>query len=315
MCGYINLIGYLEYGVNMLFTVVVPTFNSAEYIENTLESIDDASESMNYEVIIVDDCSGDIKILKDVLEKYDRVMLIKKEYKTNAADSRNVGYLASKGKYVFFLDSDDSFIKGAIDKRISLHNKTKAGIAFGNFIVKSGAIENKSALPLYHSEDMRDYILMNNGDFRSSVLSICKDYFKNTLFDGESQKHQDWIFAFRCWDNNENIIFDASYSTKIYIDRHSRMSASLNIVASKYLCDKYLDKVEHVNGFSKKNWKRIIINKNLAARSFFFSMYKPKKTSEYMVFLFYKLSASVFVMPLSSFFLCKYREYKVRSDL
>jgi len=296
----------------MLFTVVIPVFNSTDYILDTLKSIESASKSSEYEVILIDDCSSDINQLKKIISSFANVRLIEKTSKTNAADSRNIGFLNSKSEYVFFLDSDDHFISGCIDSRIILHKESEAGIIFGNFITKLGKIEIKSTLPSYNKEDMRDYILIKKGDFRSSVISIDKKHHNNTLFDGLSQKHQDWIFAFKCWDNKEKINFDEQYGAVINVDRSSRMSSSMNINASRYLCEKYLDNIEHTNNFSKNHWNNMIHFKNYDACKFFTSIYKPQTLSEYITLTFYKLMANKAMLPLSSssIHILKNRRYK-----
>ncbi|MGE6390360.1 glycosyltransferase family 2 protein [Psychrobacter pacificensis] len=284
----------------MLFTVVIPVFNSSDYILDTLKSVQVASRSSDYEIILIDDCSKDVDKLKKILQDFDEVKLIEKDEKTNAANSRNIGILKSKGRYVFLLDSDDHFVPDSIDRRICLHEENKAGVIFGNFITKIGRKQKKSELPEYHFEDMRDYILIKKGDFRSSVISVDKQYYNNTLFDDLSQKHQDWIFAFRCWDNEEKIKFDQQYSTIINVDRTSRMSSSMNVKASKYLCQEYLKNREHINGFSENHWNAMVNYNDRQACIFFISIYEPRTISEHLEFGFYKLIASKPILPLSS---------------
>lgn len=284
----------------MLFTVVIPVYNSSLYITETLKSIEDASKESNYEVLLIDDCSSDIDNLKIVINSFDKVKLIEKEKKSNAADSRNIGYLESKSRFVFFLDSDDCYISNAIDKRIGVHKACQAGVIFGNFIMKRNDMEFKSELPCYAQEDLRDYILIKRGDARSSVLSIDKEFHKCTLFDGDSQKHQDWIFIFRCWDNQEKIVFDDNYSAIVNVNSSTRMSASLNTIASKYFCENYLKKIDHINNFSKKNWKSMIYNRDHKASKFFLSIYRPQNISEYISYMFYKVLANKFILPLTS---------------
>jgi glycosyltransferase involved in cell wall biosynthesis len=284
----------------MLFTVVIPIFNSANYIARTLESVEAASTDLAYEIILIDDCSDDIDNLRKIIRPFSNIRLIEKKSKTNAANSRNIGFINSKSKYVFFLDSDDCFVPESIDRRISLHEESKAGIIFGNFITNFGKTKRQSMLPDYNLEDMRDYILIKKGDFRSSVISIDKDHYNNTLFDDASQKHQDWIFAFRCSDNKEKIKFDKNYNTIINVDRSTRMSSSMNIQASKYLYENYIDKTAHINGFSQNHWNNMINYKDSVACKFFISIYKPENISESMIFNFYKLLSSKAILPFSS---------------
>lgn len=284
----------------MLFSVVIPVFNSSDYILDTLKSVQSASSSLDYEIILVDDCSKDIDRLKKVLQGFDNTILIEKDKKTNAANSRNIGILKSKGRYVFLLDSDDHFVPGSIDRRIYLHEESKAGIIFGNFITKSCRYERKSNLPNYQAENMRDYIFIKKGDFRSSVVSISKKYYKDTLFDDASQKHQDWIFAFRCWDSKEVIQFDKKTSTILNVNRAARMSSSSNINASKYLCQEYLDNPKHINGFAENHWNSMIYDEDHDACDFFTNVYKPQKSKEYFKLAFYKFISNRAVLPFSS---------------
>lgn len=294
----------------MLFTVVIPVFNSTDYILDTLNSVTSASKQSDYEIILIDDCSTDIAKLKKIIMPFDKIKLIEKDKKTNAANSRNIGFLASTSRYVFFLDSDDHFIAESIDKRIAMHRNDKVGIIFGNFMIDDGDIEIKSNLPEYNQQDMRDYILVQKGDVRSSVISIDKEYYSNTLFDDASQKHQDWIFAFRCWDNQEKIKLDKQYSTIINVDRNNRMSSSLNVGASRYLCENYLNKAKHINSFSKNNWKSMIYSKNYSACVFFMSIYKPQSIAEYRDFIFYKLIVNKRLLPFTTVFATMLRDKK-----
>ena len=294
----------------MLFTVVIPVFNSTDYILDTLKSVTNASKQLDYEIILVDDCSTDIDKLKEIIASFDKVKLIEKDSKTNAANSRNIGFLNSTSRYVFFLDSDDHFIAGSIDKRIAMHKQDKASIIFGNFIIDRDGVEAKSELPEYNQQDMRDYILVKKGDVRSSVISIDKEYHNNTLFDDNSQKHQDWIFAFRCWDNQEKIQFDKQYSTIVNVGRNTRMSSSLNVDASNYLYENYLNKTKYINSFSKNNWKSMIYSKNYQACEFFMSIYRPQSIIEYRDFIFYKLIANKRLLPFTSMAATVFRDRK-----
>lgn len=284
----------------MLFTVVIPIYNSASYIAKTLESIDNASTALEYEILLIDDFSNDINDLREIIKNFEKVKLIVKDKKSNAADSRNIGFLKSNSRYVFFLDSDDHFIGNAIDNRINNHKSYEAGVIFGNFITDNGTEKLKSELPDYQNEDLRDYILVKKGDVRSSVISVDKNYHKGTLFDSESQKHQDWIFAFRCWDNKEKIIFDDQYITTINIDRNTRMSASLNPKASRYFYENYLTDINHINKFCENNWKQMIYSKDYTASRFFLSIYRPRNNSEHLNYLFYKVLANKYLLPFSS---------------
>lgn len=90
---------------NPLFSIIVPTYNRADLISNTLQSL--ISQSSNdWEIIIIDDGSTDNT--KSIIQEYlsDDVRYV---YRNNfeRAASRNFGASIARGQYVNFFDSDD----------------------------------------------------------------------------------------------------------------------------------------------------------------------------------------------------------------
>lgn len=89
------------------FSIIIPTYNRAEYIGKTLESVA-AQTFSSYEVVIVDDGSTDhtAKTVEKWLSPNIRYV-----YQENGerGKARNKGISMAKGKYITFLDSDDLF--------------------------------------------------------------------------------------------------------------------------------------------------------------------------------------------------------------
>lgn len=91
------------------FSIVIPTYNRAELISLTLDSVLEQT-FFDYEVLIVDDGSTDNT--QDVIKRYladQRVQCFKIKNSDRSA-ARNFGTGKSKGQYVTFLDSDDLFL-------------------------------------------------------------------------------------------------------------------------------------------------------------------------------------------------------------
>jgi alpha-1,6-rhamnosyltransferase len=89
-----------------LVSVVIPTYNTARYIGETLDSVF-AQDYPHYEVIVVNDGSPDTPELERVLERFDgRITYIKKA-NGGVASARNAGIRASKGDFIATVDSDD----------------------------------------------------------------------------------------------------------------------------------------------------------------------------------------------------------------
>ena len=98
--------------------IILPNFNSAEYIKETIKSILNQSFK-NWNLIIVDDCSN-IKT-KNILKKYSKNKKIKifwlKKNK-GAGFCRNYAIKKSKASYIAFIDSDDIWKKEKLDTQI-----------------------------------------------------------------------------------------------------------------------------------------------------------------------------------------------------
>lgn len=103
---------------NGLVSIVMPSYNTAGYIRESLESV--LHQSYPYwELIIVDDCSTDNtdEIIKPYLTD-SRIRYLKNEKNSGAAVSRNYALREAKGKWIAFLDSDDLWQPEKLEKQI-----------------------------------------------------------------------------------------------------------------------------------------------------------------------------------------------------
>lgn len=98
----------------MFFSVIIPLYNKAPYVEKALRSVA-AQTFSDYELIVVDDGSKDEsasvaeRVLNDCwlsLLKPQPVKLIR-QANAGVSTARNNGVAASQGEYVCFLDADD----------------------------------------------------------------------------------------------------------------------------------------------------------------------------------------------------------------
>lgn len=96
-------------------SVIIPIYNTGKYLYNCLESVL-AQSLKEIEIICIDDGSTDnsYAILKEYAKKYDHIKLFHQENKRQGA-ARNKGIELAKGKYIFFLDSDDYLDKHALE--------------------------------------------------------------------------------------------------------------------------------------------------------------------------------------------------------
>lgn len=100
-----------------LFTVVVPAYNSADYLSRCLGSIK-RQGWQDWEAIVVVDGSPDdsAKVARSLSEEDARIRVVEKESNEGIHRARMTGVECAKGDYLFFLDADDELHEGCLDK-------------------------------------------------------------------------------------------------------------------------------------------------------------------------------------------------------
>lgn len=98
-------------------SVVVPVYNVEKYLSHCLESIL-GQKGVELEVICVEDCSTDNS--REVLKKYalrdNRIHTVYHDVNKGLSISRNDGIHEAKGKYIWFVDSDDFILEKSVKR-------------------------------------------------------------------------------------------------------------------------------------------------------------------------------------------------------
>lgn len=103
-----------------LVSVVMPAYNSENFIEHAINSVLNQSYK-NWELYIIDDCSDDktSKIAKKFSINDNRIRYFKLNKNSGAAIARNKGIDFSSGKYIAFLDSDDTWYQNKLKIQVT----------------------------------------------------------------------------------------------------------------------------------------------------------------------------------------------------
>jgi glycosyltransferase involved in cell wall biosynthesis len=98
-------------------SVVIPAYNVAPYIVETLDAVF-AQTFTDFEVIIINDGSLDTDVLERALAPYlDRICYVSQE-NSGAAAARNRGVQQAHGEYIAFLDGDDVWMPDYLDSQL-----------------------------------------------------------------------------------------------------------------------------------------------------------------------------------------------------
>jgi len=103
-----------------LISVVVPTYNRSELLGRAISSIL-GQTYRNLECIVVDDASGDDteQVVSRFREKDPRVILLRHNENRHVSAARNAGIDQARGDFVAFLDDDDEWFPGKLEKQVT----------------------------------------------------------------------------------------------------------------------------------------------------------------------------------------------------
>ena len=194
-------------------SIIIPVYNVERYLPACLDSV--LGQTLKeIEVIAIDDASpdGSAEILEEYAERDKRVSVIHLSENHMQGYGRNRGLEQAKGKYVYFLDSDDMIVPYAMEE---LYNEAERenldGIYFDSEV-------------LYETEDLRkrnsSYPAARKAEYPDEVLSGLKlfDLFtaadewlvyvqrqfwrrefliENNIFNIEGIEHEDEFFSFQ----------------------------------------------------------------------------------------------------------------------
>lgn len=109
-----------------LLSIITPLYNSENYIEETIKSVQSQTYT-DWEMIIIDDCSSDngVRIVENYMKSDEKIKLIQLKENSGGAIARNTGIKEAKGEYIAFLDSDDLWHQEKLEKQIKFMEDNK----------------------------------------------------------------------------------------------------------------------------------------------------------------------------------------------
>jgi glycosyltransferase involved in cell wall biosynthesis len=183
------------------FSVIIPTYNYAHYLEACITSIIVQAYSVQ-EIIIVDDGSMDdtkelVQSLNKKYEKYNIQYFYQENKGVSAA--RNYGYTIAKGEYLLFLDADDKLLPNAFEIFYSVLNKHRdSDMFFGGYIAYNHKGKKKNRIPEPLSSDkLSNVTKILNGEMvglRPSSTLIKRTVMDKVLFRDDVHIGEDTLF-------------------------------------------------------------------------------------------------------------------------
>ena len=124
--------------MNDLISIITPSYNSANYLEDCINSVLQQTYS-NWEMLIVDDASDDKS--RSIINRYalqeKRITSILLDNNIGSAAARNLAIDKSNGRYIAFLDSDDSWLPEKLDVQLRFMKENNYDFTFSSYNVIS----------------------------------------------------------------------------------------------------------------------------------------------------------------------------------
>lgn len=218
-----------------LCTVIMPAYNAASYIEESIQSVLKQTYH-DIEFLIIDDCSSDNT--REIIKKYGltdrRIRFLANDTNLGCADTRNRAVALSKGKYIAFIDSDDIWDEYKLEAEIKELVKRQGQVLYSAYrlidgdsrVIKDRPIPDVTTLDMLLREN---YICFSTVLIKASLAKkyrMKKNYFHedycyllDLLRDGiVLYGLNDYLVGYRVSDQNrsKNKLKAARYRWKIY---------------------------------------------------------------------------------------------------
>lgn len=205
----------------------MPVYNRAYLIDSAIQSVL-MQKYLHFELIIVDD--GSVDEIDQVMDTYhdNRIRYLKLVENKGASFARNRGLEISKGDVICFLDSDDEFKSGFLEKMVRKHIELDADvIACLAMYCSDQVLPNRTQIKMYNTTSDKFTFLLRGNIFPLPVL-LFDAKLKNGLYFNETYKaYEDYALLLK--------LHKASTKLSIVCECLVLVNESLNGVNKNYM--------------------------------------------------------------------------------
>jgi glycosyltransferase involved in cell wall biosynthesis len=253
-----------------LVSVIIPTYRRSEFLLRAIRSALNQTYK-NTEIIIVDDNDGDDHYRRDTKVKISHLMspqirYIEHDTNKDVSAARNSGIDVSQGDYIAFLDDDDEWLPGKLEKQIALFQNLPESygvISCGWRLVHSVNSYKKEIFP-NHRGDLSAILAVNHFS-PPSMIMIKKSFLRASgVFDEKFSCSEDVELLYRL---AKHCFFDYVDECLVNYYYHSG-SKSRSFDKKLIAVNQFIDKHESTLVVNKRPWSEIHERKgDLAAAS------------------------------------------------
>lgn len=242
----------------VLVSVVVPTFNRANYLGRSIDSALVSCRGVAHEIIVVDDLSTDHTA--EVVSAYDPgvVKYLRCESKQGGGGARNVGIAAASGEFIAFLDSDTIWAPDKIQRQLKVLESTSCRVDGVYSLVRKVDPDGREieVFPRkIHSENVFMNLLVDN--FIDTPSAVVRSEVARDIggFDPSLPRFQDWEFFLRASQKFELIGIDEVLLDSIELPDSISKNDAARVTALKRIFERHYSP----GMVSHANYRRMIV--------------------------------------------------------
>ena len=177
-----------------LVSVIIPYYKKRNFVRETINSVLNQTYE-NLEIIIIydDTNQNDFEFLKEIEKLDNKIRVLKNISRLGAGFSRNLGIENSKGKYIAFLDADDTWSQDKLKKQILFMEKNNYKISHTSYFIineKKKVIGQRKARDLLSIND-----IIKSCDIGLSTVIVEKNIIlDNNIKFPELTTKEDFVF-------------------------------------------------------------------------------------------------------------------------
>tara|TARA_Y100000294_G_C8517185_1_gene321349 strand:+ start:149 stop:919 length:771 start_codon:yes stop_codon:yes gene_type:complete len=185
-----------------LADIILPNYNKAEFLDETIKSIINQSFK-NFKLYIIDDFSNDNSL--QIIKKYSdsRIKLISLKENKGVSFCRNLGLGLASSKYIAFIDSDDYWDKNKLENQIKFMEKFNYSFTYTDYIPFTfRGNDKKFKKKIIVKKEFNFNQFIHNTSIAMSTVIVKRSLIKNIKFK-KLKICEDYLFKCEILKNNK----------------------------------------------------------------------------------------------------------------
>jgi teichuronic acid biosynthesis glycosyltransferase TuaG len=198
---------------NFSIDIIMPSYNKANYLDDSIKSIINQSLK-NWKLYIIDDNSTDNSL--EIIDKYSElknINIIRLKKNKGPSFCRNLGMRISKSKYISFIDSDDTWDTKKLEKQIRFMEDNNFVFTYTDytpFFEKEGIKKIKKPTSLVESFNFETFT--RNSSINTTTMIISRSILKTHRFK-KIKLLEDYVFKCGLLINNKAMKLNENLAT------------------------------------------------------------------------------------------------------